>query len=104
MYAMQQALSENERFKTLDKKTSDVIRYCSKLKINFDVEEEVFDMCKAFEDYKNEGIKIGRNEGLTQFATYLIKNNVNIEEIISQTGLSADEVMKIKNDIALNNK
>ena len=55
MHAMQQALSENERFKALDKKTSDVILYCSKLKIDFDAkEEEEFDMCKAFEDYKNQ--------------------------------------------------
>ena len=140
MHAMQQALSENERFKTLDKKTSDVILYCSKLKIDFDAkEEEEFDMCKAFEDYKNlgksegfeegviigeskgieigkskgieigksegikigksEGIEIGRNEGLTRFATYLIKNNVDINEIISQTGFSADEIIKIKNSL-----
>ncbi len=120
MHAMQQALSENERFKALDKKTSDVILYCSKLKIDFDAkEEEEFDMCKAFEDYKNlgksegieigkskgieigksEGIEIGRNEGLTRFATYLIKNNVDINEIISQTGFSADEIIKIKNSM-----
>ncbi|MBQ9982385.1 MAG: hypothetical protein IJP18_07430, partial [Oscillospiraceae bacterium] len=115
---------ENERFKALDKKTSDVILYCSKLKIDFDAkEEEEFDMCKAFEDYKNlgksegfeegviigeskgieigksEGIEIGRNEGLTRFATYLIKNNVDINEIISQTGFSADEIIKIKNSM-----
>ena len=116
MHAMQQALSENERFKALDKKTSDVILYCSKLKIDFDAkEEEEFDMCKAFEDYKNlgksegfeegviigesKGIEIGRNEGLTRFATYLIKNNVDINEIISQTGFSADEIIKIKNSL-----
>ena len=116
MHAMQQALSENERFKALDKKTSDVILYCSKLKIDFDAkEEEEFDMCKAFEDYKNlgksegfeegviigesKGIEIGRNEGLTRFATYLIKNNVDINEIISQTGFSADEIIKIKNSM-----
>ena len=124
MHAMQQALSENERFKALDKKTSDVILYCSKLKIDFDAkEEEEFDMCKAFEDYKNlgksegfeegviigeskgieigksEGIEIGRNEGLTRFATYLIKNNVDINKIISQTGFSADEIIKIKNSL-----
>ncbi|MBQ9981840.1 MAG: transposase [Oscillospiraceae bacterium] len=143
MYAMQQALSENERFKNLDRKTSNVLRYCSKLKIDFDIEEETMDMCKAFEDYKNlgksegieigksegieigksegieigksegikigksegieigknEGIEIGRNEGLTRFATYLIKNNVDIHEIISQTGLSADDIMKIKSSM-----
>ena len=143
MYAMQQALSENERFKNLDRKTSNVLRYCSKLKIDFDIEEETMDMCKAFEDYKNlgksegieigksegieigksegieigksegikigksegieigknEGIEIGRNEGLTRFATYLIKNNVDIQEIISQTGLSADDIMKIKSSM-----
>ncbi|MBP1566104.1 MAG: hypothetical protein J6A58_10165 [Oscillospiraceae bacterium] len=132
---MQQALSENERFKNLDRKTSNVLRYCSKLKIDFDIDEETMDMCKAFEDYKNlgksegieigksegieigksegieigksegieigknEGIEIGRNEGLTRFATYLIKNNVDIQEIISQTGLSADDIMKIKSSI-----
>ncbi|MBE6843964.1 MAG: hypothetical protein E7510_14255 [Ruminococcus sp.] len=48
---------------------------------------------------KSEGIEIGRNEGLTRFATYLIKNNVDINEIISQTGFSADEIIKIKNSM-----
>jgi hypothetical protein len=90
-------------FKSLDRKTSNVIRCCSGLKIDFDVEEEVFDMCKAFEDYKNLGksevIAIGKNEGLTRFAAYLIKNNVDIQEIISQTGFSADDIMKIKNSL-----
>ena len=112
MLAMQQALSENERFKNLDRKTSNVMRYCSKLKIDFDSEEEVLDMCKAFEDYKKlgksegfeegveEGIAIGENKGLTRFASYLIKNNVSIEEIITQTGFSADEVMKIKESLS----
>ncbi len=121
---MQQLLSENERLKALDKKASNVIRYCSGLKFDFDVEGEEFNMCKAFEDYKNlgksegfeegfeegveegiekgieKGIAIGENKGLTRFASYLIKNNVSIEEIITQTGFSADEVMKIKESLS----
>ena len=54
---------------------------------------------KGIEIGKSEGIEIGRNEGLTRFATYLIKNNVDINEIISQTGFSADEIIKIKNSL-----
>ena len=80
-------------------------------------------MCKAFEDYKDlgksegfeEGIAIGKNEGLEEgiaigehngltkglakFATYLLENNVDIEEIVAQTGLSYDEIMKIKESL-----
>ena len=108
MYAMQQALAENDRFKNLDRKTSNVMRYCSRLKIDFETDEEEFDMCKAFEDYKDlgksegfeEGIAIGENKGLTRFATYLLENNVDIEEIVAQTGLSYDEIMKIKETLA----
>ena len=112
MHAMQKALSENDRFKNLDRKTSNVMRYCSRLKIDFETDEEEFDMCKAFEDYKdlgksegfeegkNEGLAIGENKGLTRFATYLLENNVDIEEIVSQTGLSYDEIMKIKETLA----
>ena len=115
MYAMQQALAENDRFKNLDRKTSNVMRYCSGLKIDFETDEEEFDMCKAFEDYKdlgksegfeegkNEGIAIGEHNGLTKglakFATYLLENNVDIEEIVAQTGLSYDEIMKIKESL-----
>ena len=131
MYAMQQALAENDRFKNLDRKTSNVMRYCSGLKIDFETDEEEFDMCKAFEDYKDlgksegfeegknegleEGIAIGKNEGLEEgiaigehngltkglakFATYLLENNVDIEEIVAQTGLSYDEIMKIKESL-----
>ncbi|MBP1566546.1 MAG: hypothetical protein J6A58_12435, partial [Oscillospiraceae bacterium] len=124
MYAMQQALAENDRFKNLDRKTSNVMRYCSRLKIDFETDEEEFDMCKAFEDYKDlgksegfeEGIAIGKNEGLEEgiaigehngltkglakFATYLLGNNVAIEEIVAQTGLSYDEIIKIKETLA----
>ena len=88
------------------------MRYCSGLKIDFETDKEEFDMCKAFEDYKdlgksegfeegkNEGIAIGENKGLTRFATYLLGNNVDIEEIVAQTGLSYDEIMKIKETLA----
>ena len=123
MYAMQQALAENDRFKNLDRKTSNVMRYCSGLKIDFETDKEEFNMCKAFEDYKDlgksegfeEGIAIGKNEGLEEgiaigehngltkglakFATYLLENNVDIEEIVAQTGLSYDEIMKIKESL-----
>ena len=123
MYAMQQALAENDRFKNLDRKTSNVMRYCSGLKIDFETDEEEFDMCKAFEDYKdlgksegfeegkNEGIAIGEHNGLTKglakFATYLLEkqyceeNNLDVDGKFGAKTQSAVRSYQQKNGLAV---
>ena len=119
MYAMQQALAENDRFKNLDRKTSNVMRYCSKLKIDFEIDEEEFDMCKAFEDYKDlgknegleEGIAIGKSEGIEigtergelkkgiSTAISMIRDNLSDDKITLYTDLPLSSVQIIRQQL-----
>ncbi|MBR6598769.1 MAG: hypothetical protein IKK88_00515 [Oscillospiraceae bacterium] len=105
MHKMREAFAENKRFECLDRKTANVIRYCSNINIDYDNNEEVVNMCKAFEDYKSEGWYEGRLEGklegkqemAIQFANYLIAENKSISEIAQLTGLSVEIISGLKN-------
>ena len=107
MYAMQQALAENDRFKNLDRKTSNVMRYCSKLKIDFEIDEEEFDMCKAFEDYKDLGKSEGREEGIEEgelkkgisTAISMIRDNLSDDKITLYTDLPLSSVQIIRQQL-----
>jgi hypothetical protein len=120
MHKMREAFAENKRFECLDRKTANVIRYCSNINIDYD-NEEVINMCKAFEDYKSEGRIEGKLEGriegklegklegriegklegkqemAIQFANYLIAENKSISEIAQLTGLSVEIISGLKN-------
>ena len=54
MHKMREAFAENKRFECLDRKTANVIRYCSNINIDYDNNEEVVNMCKAFEENTND--------------------------------------------------
>ena len=109
MHKMREAFAENKRFECLDRKTANVIRYCSNINIDYDNNEEVINMCKAFEDYKSEGRIEGKLEGriegklegkqemAIQFANYLIAENKSISEIAQLTGLSVEIISGLKN-------
>ena len=109
MHKMREAFAENKRFECLDRKTANVIRYCSNINIDYDNNEEVVNMCKAFEDYKSEGRIEGKLEGriegklegkqemAIQFANYLIAENKSISEIAQLTGLSVEIISGLKN-------
>ena len=67
---MRRVLKGNVSYKELDVYTAKAIAGILKLKINLDeiarMDEEgkvVYDMCQAFEDYKEEGRREGRREG-----------------------------------------
>ncbi len=109
MQKMREVFAENKRFERLDRRTANVIRYCSNINIDYDDNEEVINMCKAFEDYKSEGVLEGKLEGrlegriegkqemAVQFANYLIAENKSISEIAQLTGLSAEMISELKN-------
>ena len=70
MKKMRQVLKENIIYKELDELTAKAIAGILKLRINLEkiakVNEEgkvVYDMCQAFEDYKEEGRREGKREG-----------------------------------------
>ena len=50
-------------FSKVDRETVEAINLFAGTDIDIDGKEEVIDMCKAWEDQKNEGRELGREEG-----------------------------------------
>ena len=60
---MQEVLQNDEKFSMVDRETVEAINLFAGTDIDIDEKEEVIDMCKAWEDQKNEGRELGREEG-----------------------------------------
>ena len=54
---LQAVLQEDEQFKNMDRETVEAINLFAGMNIQTDSEEEVIDMCKAWEEQKEEGRK-----------------------------------------------
>ncbi len=52
-----------KKFSKVDRETVEAINLFAGTDIDIDGKEEVIDMCKAWEDQKNEGRELGREEG-----------------------------------------
>ena len=63
---MQEVLQNDEKFSNVDRETVEAINLFAGTDIDIDEKEEVIDMCKAWEDQKNEGREVGREEGERQ--------------------------------------
>ena len=63
---MQEVLQNDEKFSKVDRETVEAINLFAGTDIDIDEKEEVIDMCKAWEDQKNEGRELGREEGERQ--------------------------------------
>jgi predicted transposase YdaD len=60
---MQEVLQNDEKFSNVDRETVEAINLFAGTDIEIDEKEEVIDMCKAWEEQKNEGRELGREEG-----------------------------------------
>ncbi|MEQ2686534.1 hypothetical protein, partial [Agathobacter rectalis] len=60
---MQEVLQNDEKFSKVDRETVEAINLFAGTDIDIDEKEDVIDMCKAWEDQKNEGRELGREEG-----------------------------------------
>ena len=60
---MQEVLHNDDKFSSVDRETVEAINLFAGTDIDIDEKEEVIDMCKAWEDQKNEGRELGREEG-----------------------------------------
>lgn len=57
---LQAVLQEDEQFKNMDRETVEAINLFAGMNIQTDGKEEVIDMCKAWEEQREEGIEQGR--------------------------------------------
>lgn len=65
---------------------------------------EVYDMCQAFEDYKEDGRKEGRREGKQEMALKMVKNlmrkqHLSFEEAASILGITKHMQKKLTSQI-----
>ena len=60
---MQEVLQNDKKFSNVDREIVEAINLFAGTDIDIDEKEEVIDMCKAWEDQKNEGRELGREEG-----------------------------------------
>ena len=56
-------LQNDEKFSRVDRETVEAINLFAGTDIDIDEKDEVIDMCKAWEEQKNEGRELGREEG-----------------------------------------
>ena len=97
---MQYILNKDANYKSLDRITVDTVSGILKLDINWslfarrdDEGREVFDVCKAFEDYKEEG----KQEMAIEMIRNLMKSQkVSFEIAANMLGLSKSSQKKIK--------
>ena len=78
---MQEVLQNDEKFSNVDRETVEAINLFAGTDIDIDGKEEVIDMCKAWEDQKNEGREEGRIRQAKVTALKLQKKGYSIEDI-----------------------
>jgi len=66
-----------------------------------DEEGEVYDMCKAFDDYKEEGRREGKREGEIQTLKTVVKNlmsnqKITFEEAAKMLGISGNKQKELR--------
>ena len=82
---MQEVLQNDEKFSKVDRETVEAINLFAGTDIDIDEKEEVIDMCKAWEEQKNEGREEARELGERQKIISLIvkklQKNKSVAEI-----------------------
>ena len=78
---MQEVLQNDEKFSNVDRETVEAINLFAGTDIDIDEEDEVIDMCKAWEEQKNEGRKEGRKKEQVSLIVKKIRKNKTVAEI-----------------------
>ena len=100
-------IRENKRFERVDRQTADLIQTVTGTKMDLNPNEEVVDMCMAWEnsmnEARNEGLKEGKKEGKREgvneekieTAKRLLAKNAPLEIIQDATELTLDQIKKL---------
>ena len=91
---MQEVLQNDEKFSKVDRETVEAINLFAGTDIDIDEKEEVIDMCKAWEDQKNEGREEGRIRQAKVTALKLQKKGHSIEDIAECVDFDEETVKK----------
>lgn len=96
---MTEILKENPAYRKLSRETTEMISITTNTRMKMENGEEFYDMCKAFADMKEEGIR----EERIRLAEKMLKRGImTVEEISEDTGLSAEEIQAISEGKIIN--
>lgn len=89
-------LNEDASFRTVSRKTADVINTVTGSNLKFKDGEEYVDMCKAIEDMRNDAVNEGvRTANIATAKNLLTLEKLTYEEIASMTGLTLEEIQTL---------
>ncbi len=101
---MKSMLSNDMAFRTVKRKTAEVLKTCAKLDVEFNSNAEVIDMCKAWEDQRKEDRKEGRKEGRKEERNEMIvsmyEEHIPVEQIARIAKTTVENVMKVVSSFA----
>ena len=104
--AMKQLLATNPQFAAMDNESVSAINTFIGVNIPVNTEGSVTDMCKAWEDQKEEGRTEGRKEGRTEGRREMIKHMLSSgktpEEIAAFASISLEEVQEVEQSMLAN--
>ena len=89
---MQEVLQNDEKFSKVDRETVEAINLFAGTDIDIDEKEEVIDMCKAWEEQKNEGREEGRKFKLLEQLTKKLRKDKTPETIAEELEEDADTI------------
>ena len=78
---MQEVLQNDEKFGNVDRETVEAINLFAGTDIDMDEKEEVIDMCKAWEDQKNEGRELGERQKIISLVVKKLQKDKSVAEI-----------------------
>ena len=104
--AMKQLLATNPQFAAMDNESVSAINTFIGVNIPVNTEGSVTDMCKAWEDQKEEGRTEGRTDGRTEGRREMIKHMLSSgktpEEIAAFASISLEEVQEVEHSMLAN--
>ena len=78
---MQEVLQNDEKFSKVDRETVEAINLFAGTDIDIDGKEEVIDMCKAWEEQKNEGRELGERQKIISLVVKKLQKDKSVAEI-----------------------
>ena len=78
---MQEVLHNDDKFSSVDRETVEAINLFAGTDIDIDEKEEVIDMCKAWEDQKNEGRELGERQKIISQVVKKLQKDKSVAEI-----------------------
>ena len=107
---LQEIIHKDDRFRCIDEDSANLIFVTTNSKFHYETQGGQVDMCKAIDDMRNEAMEIGwnkglnegRNEGILETLTNLVKKDLlSLADAAREAGLSVGEFQKKTSGMSL---